>query len=187
MPDTTKCPTLSPILASEECDENLAGLSSAVYVFLKDDLEAPLVETDGEYSTPAFKTGKGLYRFDCKDDSQQIEGTSLGRRKGFRLTGTIVMEAVSKLMAKTARAMNNLDIGIIFPDGDDAQIMYDPNRKVVFDNDGIQSTTGAAADDDRQTTLTATLGPVKYLNLYVTPPTSGGWESLRVDLTTQGG
>ena len=183
MPDTTNCPTLSPILAAEDCGENLAGLGSVIYVFLKEDLKVPLTATENEYSTPTFKEGKGLYRFDCKDDSQQIEGTSLGRRKGFRLTGTIVLEAVNKLMAKTARAMNNLDVGIIFPDGDDAQIMYDPNRKVVFDNDGIQSTTGAAADDDRQTTLTATLGPVKYLNLYVTPPTTGGWESLRVDAT----
>lgn len=181
MAETSNCPTLSSILASQECDENLAGLGSTVYVFLKDDLETPLVLTENEYSTPQFKTGKGLYRFDCKDDSQQIEGTSLGRRKGFRQTGTIVLEAVNKLMSKTSRALNNLDIGIIFPDNDDAQILYDPKRKVVFDQDGIQSTTGASADDDRQVTLTATLGPTKYLNMYVKPPTDGGWESLRVD------
>lgn len=180
MPENN-CPTLSNVLASEECDENLAGLGSVVYVFLKEDLVAPLVATENQYSTPQFKAGKGLYRFDCKDDSQQIEGTSLGRRKGFRQTGTIVLEAVNKLMSKTARALNNLDIGIIFPDGEDAQILYDPNRKVVFDNDGIQSTTGASADDDRQVTLTATLGPTKYLNMYVTPPETGGWEGLRVD------
>ena len=183
MPDpvTNNCPVISDILASQECTENFAGLGSTVYIFLKEDLESPLVLTDNEYSTPVFKTGKGLYRFDCKDDSQQIEGHSLGRRNGFRLNGQIILEAVNKLTSKTARAMNNLDIGIIFPDGDDSQIMYDPQRKVVFDNDGIQTTTGANPDDDRQATLNATLAPVRYPNLYVTPPTTGGWESLRVE------
>jgi len=171
------CPTLNDILASEECMENLAGLGSVVYVFLKEDLQSPLVLNDNEYSTPEFKSGKGLYKFDCKDESQQVEGSSLGRRKGFALTGTIVLEAVNKMISKTSRALNNLDIGIIFPDGDEAQIMYDPNRKITFDSDGIKSATGAAASDERTTTLSAKLQPVRYPNLYVTPPTAG-WDSL---------
>lgn len=172
------CPTLADILASNECMENFAGLGSVVYVGLKEDLSAPLTLTDNVYSTPKFNSGKGLYRFDCKDDSQKIEGSSLGRRKGFALTGTLVLEAVNKLIAKTGRALNNLDIFLIFPDGDESQIMYDPNKKVVADSDGIKSDTGAAASDDRTTTIVMKLQPVKYPNLYVEQPADGGWDSL---------
>jgi hypothetical protein len=46
--------------------------------------------------------------------------------------------------------------------------MYDPNRKCKADADGIQSNTGKAAADERQTTCSFTLSPVKYPNYYVT-------------------
>lgn len=183
--NTIVCPTLSDILASNECLENFAGLGSVVYVGLKEDLAAPLTLTDNTYSTPTFKVGKGLYRFDCKDDSQKIEGSSLGRRKGFAITGTLVLEAVNKLISKTGRALNNLDLFLIFPDGEDAQIMYDPNKKCVADSDGIKTDTGAAASDDRTSTIVYKLQPVKFPNLYVTPPTEKGWDSLLANKTEE--
>lgn len=168
MAEIVACPTLEHILNENQCEENLAGTSSEAYIGIKSDLAEKMALTDNVYSEPKFKAGKGLYKFDCKDESNKITGGSLGRRKGFKLTATIVLEAVNKLIAKTGRALNNLDIFIIMPDGDEYQIMYDPIRKVVFDSDGITSDTGAAAADDRVTTLTATLQPVKYMNLYVT-------------------
>lgn len=173
------CPTLLDVLSSEDCMENLAGLGTDVYVGLKEDLTAPLTLTDNEYNTPAFKSGTGLYKVQCKEDSQQIQGSSLGRRKGFELTCNFVIESVNKLSSKLGRALNNLDILIIAvePDGSGSQIMYDPNRKVTFDNGGIASDTGAASSDDRQMTCAAKLSPVKYPNLFVTAPTEG-WDSL---------
>ena len=75
--------------------------------------------------------------------------------------------------------MNNLNIGIIVPDGNtgDTQIMYDPNRRVKAEQGGIKSDTGAATSDDRQTTLEFHLNGVLYDNLYVTAP-NDGWDSL---------
>ena len=179
------CPELLDILASEECLENPAGLGTDVYVGLKSDLTAPLTLTDNEYSTPVFKSGKGLYKLQCKEDSQQIQGSSLGRRKGFELTCNFVMESVNKMTSKLGRALNNLDIFVIAVDGEDSQIMYDPNRKITFDSGGIASDTGASGQDERTTNCSAKLSPVKYPNLYVKAPTSGGWDSLMVNKDTE--
>lgn len=181
MAQNNVCPTLQNILAANECLENLAGLGSVVYVGIKGDLAQPMTATENEYSTPVFKSGKGLYRFDCKDESQKVASSSLGYRQGFAITGTIVLDAVNKLISKTGRALNNLDLFYIFPDGDENQILYDPYRKVKIDNDGMTSDTGAAAADDRQTTINVKLQPSKYMHLYVTPPQTGGWDSLLAD------
>ena len=107
------CPTLGNILASNECLENLAGVGSVVYVGVKGDLSAPLSATDNQYGLPTFKAGKGLYRLDCKEEAQKYAFSSLGRRKGYEITGTLVLEAVNKDTAKILRAMNNLDLFLI--------------------------------------------------------------------------
>jgi len=139
------------------------------------------------YGTPTFKSGKGLYRLDLKDESQQIKGESQGNNKGFNLTYNNVIDKVNKKMSELSRAFNNLDIGIIVPDGEDSQIMYDPNHRVQFQSGGIASDTGAATGDDRQTTIEAHLNGVLYDNLYVTAPTSGGWDSLLASAAASGG
>ena len=96
---TVQCPTMGDILAGNQCLENFAGLGSTVYVGLKEDLLEPMKLTDGVYTTPKFKSGKGLYRFDCKDDAQQIQGSSLKNNKGFELTGHFVIDAVTTQLA----------------------------------------------------------------------------------------
>lgn len=164
---TVTCPTLEHILNADQCNENLAGLGEVVYVGVKADLAAPLVATENVYSEPAFKTGKGLFKIECADETQGITGGSLGYRKGFKQTLEFAIDAVNKIIAKTGRALNNLDLFFIVPDGDEYQIMYDPNRKCKADADGIQSNTGKAAADERQTTCTFTLSPVKYMNYFV--------------------
>lgn len=176
------CPTLQSILRSEDCLENVAGLGDYAYCFIKGELASPLARTDNEYTFPqnAFKAGKGLYKFELKDQSQKITGESLGYRRGFKLTFDFVFESVSKAFAKTSRALNNLDVCFIVPDGTDWQILYDPTHKVRFDSGGITSDTGAAAADDRQTTCQAILEPVFFANLYVTPP-EGGFEAQLAD------
>ncbi len=173
------CPQLVDVLNEDECLENLAGLGTDIYIGLKSELTAPLTATDNSYSTPSFTSGKGLYKVQCADEKQQIKGSSLGRRKGFELTCTFVVDSVNPAAGKLARAINNNDIFIIAKDGDVSQIIYDPNRKVKFDSGAITTDTGAAASDDRITTYEAKLSPVSYPNLYVAEPSEGaGWDSL---------
>lgn len=185
MADTIICPTLGNILSSEECMENLAGLGSVVYIGNKADLNGPLsisedTEEDNVYKLDfgtgtgaertggSFKNGKGLYRFDCKEESQKYAFSSLNRRKGYEITGTLILEAVNQRTARVLRAMNNLDLFIIFQDNDGKYlIVYDPIRKVKADSGGIAGDTGDAADSDRQITLEYKLKPVIYPMYYV--------------------
>ena len=168
-------------LAAQACVENIAGLSDVVYVGIKSELSTPLTLTENVYSTPAFASGKGLYKFNCKSEGQQIQGSSQGKRGGFQLTFDFALEAVDPETSKIARALNNLDVFFIVVDGDNSQIMYDPNRNVTFESDGLKSDSGKAVGDERVTTGTATLKGVKYPNLFVTAPASGGWDSLLHD------
>ena len=89
------CPTLEHVLNAEQCGENLAGLGQVVYVGLKDDLASPMTATENVYSTPVFKAGKGLYKFDCADETQGIMGGSLGYRKGFKQTFEFAFDSVT--------------------------------------------------------------------------------------------
>lgn len=177
MAETKTCPQLVDILNDDQCLENQAGLGTDIYIGIKSELSAPLVATENKYSVPAFKPGKGLYKVQCKDDSQQIQGSSLGYRKGYELTCNFVIDSVNPEAGKLARAVNNRDIFIIAEDGDVSQIIYDPKRKVKFDSGAITSDTGTTPDSDRQTSFAAKLSPVKYLNLYVEEP-EGGWDTL---------
>lgn len=172
------CPQLNHILKSEECLENLAGLGSTVYVGVKSDLSAPLAATDDTYATPAFASGKGLYKIEAKNEAQKYAFSSLGPRKGYELTGTIVIEALNHAFSKAGRALNNLDLFFIFKDGDNSLILYDPDRRVEADSGGIAGDSGDTADSDRQATCEFKLKPVKYPLLYVTEPETGGWDSL---------
>lgn len=161
------CPTIDHILNENECTENLAGLSEVVYVGIKSDLSKPLTLTDNVYSGLTFKAGKGLYKFECAEETQGIVGSSLNRRKGYKQTLDFAIDSVNKLISKIARGMNNLDVFFVVPDGDLFQIMYSKNRKCKADADGIQTNTGKAATDDRRTTFSYTLQPVDYPNYYV--------------------
>lgn len=173
------CPELHDVLNENECLENRAGLGVVIYIGLKSELAAPLTATENVYSTPTFQAGKGLYKVECKDDAQQIQGSSLGYRKGFELTCNFAIDSVSDDGGKLARAINNRDIFIIAKDNNKSQIMYDPDRKVKFDSGGIKTDTGAKGDDERSTTFEAKLSSVNYPNLYVTEPSKdGGWDSL---------
>jgi hypothetical protein len=148
--------------------ENLAGLGEVAYVGRKSDLKNPLVPSGEAYSGLEFKDGKGLVKFDLKEESQKIEGSSNKKRGGYNLTCTLVFDAVNRKTARLTRALNNLgDLFIIMPDGDDIQIMYDPNKKIHADQGGITSTTGDTPDSDRITTAALILGPVKYSNLFL--------------------
>lgn len=173
-----QCPTMMNILKADECLENLAGISSDVYVGVKSDLAAPLTAEENVYSTPSFASGKGLFKIQGKNEAQKISFSSLGPRKGYDLGITIVIESLNQTFSKAGRALNNLDLFFIVKDGDESLIMYDPNRRCEADNGGIAGDTGDTADSDRQATCEFHLKPVKYPLLYVTEPASGGWDSL---------
>lgn len=175
------CPTLSDYTNTDNCHENIGGMSNVVYIGIKSELSAAPAATDNTYETPVFKTGKGLYKIELKDEVQQITGESQGNNKGFNLTWKGAIDAVNPTVAKLTRSINNLDIFLICPDGGtgNTQIMYDLYKRVKAESGGISSNTGAAAGDDRQTTLEFKLNGVKYQNLYVKDPEKG-WDSLLV-------
>ena len=134
------------------------------------------------YSGLAFKDGKGLVKVDLRENSQKIEGSSNGKRKGYNLTATLVFDAVNRKTSLLTRALNNLgDLFIIMPDGDDIQIMYDANKKIHADSGGITTTTGDTPDSDRITTAAMILGPVKYGNLFLDLPEGKTLDQLVVD------
>lgn len=165
------CPSLINYSAADECLENLAGMGEVAYIGLRSDLSAPLTPAENVYSGLAFKDGKGLVKVDLKENSQKIEGSSNGKRKGYNLTATLVFDAVNRKTSLLTRALNNLgDLFIIMPDGDDIQIMYDANKKIHADSGGITTTTGDTPDSDRITTAALILGPVKYGNLFLDLP-----------------
>ena len=168
MSSSVTCPTLDHILTSELCTENFAGVGSVVYVGLISDLSAPLTAEKELYSEPVFSEGKGLYKIDCKEETSAISGASLGANKGFRQSLNFTVEEVTPRLSQLARAMNNRQMFFIVPDGDDYQILYSPTRKIKPAADAITSNTGAAATDARETTFAYTLGPVEYMNNYVT-------------------
>ena len=184
---SNNCPTLQHILAASDCLEDFGGLGSVVYAFNKADLKAPLVRVDNTYTWPtetdAFTGGAGLYKFECKEDSQGIVGASQGRRAGFKQTLSFVLEAVNADSAKAARAFNNLDLGYIIKDGDTSIIVYSPDRKFTYESEGIKADTGKTPEDDRQVSLEGSLKNCYYPLYYVNEP-AAGWDSLLYAPTT---
>lgn len=176
------CPTLSHYSAADECLENLAGLGEVAYIGLRSSLKADALTATGDtyaMSASPFKDGAPkLFKLDLKEESQKVAGESQGKRKGFNITGTMVFDAVNAKVAELARSLNNLDWFAIFPDGEEAQILYDPYKKIRIDSGGLTTDTGAAAGDERITTVNFILGPVKYPNLFVTLPSNTSWDDL---------
>ena len=168
------------VLAANECLENFGGLGVNVYIFNKDDLANPLKAEKNIYSalsSESFKSGKGLYKFECKESSQGHTFESLGRKKGFKQQLDYVLESVNAASAEVARALNNLDLGYIAQDGDKSIIVYDEQHKFEYASGGIKGDTGKKADDDRQVELSGTLQPTTYGRYEIASP-DGGWDSL---------
>lgn len=180
MAQSVTCPEPHDVLASNECLENFGGLGSKVYFFNKADLAAPLKAEKNIYptlSSESFKSGKGLYKFECKENSQGHTWESLGRRKGFKQQLDYVLESVNADSAEVARALNNLDGGYIVQDGEKSIIVYDEQHKFEYASGGIKGDTGKKSDDERMVELSGTLQPTAY-GRYEIPTPEGGWDSL---------
>ena len=171
---TTVCPTLMPLSNGDMCQENFAGLGSYAYFFALDDIDKSKLVADKNvyaWTDEVLKSGKVFYKAELKEDSQSLTGESQGNNKGFQITGQLIVEAVNEKVAQFLRALNNIKWGVIIPDGDNAfQILYSPTRKIKLDSGALKTETGAAASDDRQSTIAPVLGPVTYANYYVTFP-----------------
>lgn len=163
------CPELENYLVGEECGESFAGLGEVIYAFERKALKAALARNGETYTLPAnpFKPGKYLYKFECKRESQQIQGEGQGDNAGFRITLNMVLKAVNKRSARILRTIQNRDLCYIIPDGDEYQILYDKNKKVYTESGDITTDTGAAAGDDRQSNVTVKLGPVAFPNMFL--------------------
>ena len=117
MAQTATCPEIKDFLAANECLENFGGLGVNVYVFLKSDLKAPLKAEKNVYTaltSESFNTGKGLYKFECKENSQGHTFESLGRRKGFKQQLDYVLESVNAASAELARALITSTLAISY-------------------------------------------------------------------------
>lgn len=177
---TATCPELKDILAANECLENFGGLGVNVYVFLKGDLKSPLKSEKNVYptlSSESFNTGKGLYKFECKEGSQGHTFESLGRRNGFKQTLDFVLESVNAESADVSRGLNNLDCGYIIQDGEKSIIVYDAQHKFEYAEGGIKGDTGKTPSDDRNVAFSGTLQPTTW-GRYEIPEPEGGWDSL---------
>lgn len=180
---TATCPEIKDILAANECLENFGGLSVNVYIFNKADLKAPLKAEKNVYpalTSESFNTGKGLFKFECKESSQGHTFESLGRRKGFKQQLDYVLESVDAASAEVARGLNNLDLGYIIQDGEKSIIVYDAQHKFEYASGGIKGDTGKKADDERHVELSGSLQPTAY-GRYEIPEPENGWDSLRAN------
>lgn len=182
MAETNTCPQLKDLLAENDCLENFGGLGVNVYAFLKSDLTAPLEPTEGTnkyaaLSSSSFKTGKGLYKFECQDGGQGHSWENLGYQKGFKQTLDYVLESVNAATAELARGLNNLKVGYIIEDGDTSIIVYDKQHDVKYDSGSIKGDTGKKPEDDRTVTLSGVLSPTKFGRYEIAIP-EGGWDSL---------
>ena len=185
MAQTVTCPEIKDVLAANECLENFGGLGVNVYAFNKAELAAPLKAEKNIYpalTSESFKSGKGLYKFECKESSQGHSWGSLGRRKGFKQHLDYVLESVDAASAEVARALNNLDLGYIVQDGDKSIIVYDEQHKFEYASDGIKGDTGKKAEDDRMVELSGTLQPTTYGRYEIAAPAEG-WDSLLASKT----
>ena len=70
------CPTLNDFTNADRCAENIGGMSNVVYIGVKSDLKTEIAATNNLYGSPVLNTGKGLYKLELKDESQQINGES---------------------------------------------------------------------------------------------------------------
>lgn len=180
---TATCPEIKDVLAANECLENFGGLGIYVYIFNKADLKAPLKPEKNIYpalTSESFYTGKGLYKFECKESCQGHIFESLGHRKGFKQLLDYVLESVSAESAEVVRSLNNLDCGYIIQDGEKSIIVYDSQHKFEYASGGIKGDTGKKAEDDRQVGLSGTLQPTTYGRYEIAEPETGGWDSLCV-------
>lgn len=182
MADTATCPEIKDILAENDCLENFGGLGVNVYVFLKSDLMAALEPEEGTnkyaaLTAASFKTGKGLYKFECQDGGQGHTWENLGFKKGFKQTLDYVLESVNADSAFVARGLNNRKCGYIVEDGATSIIVYDKQHDFKYDSGNIKGDTGKKPEDDRTVTLSGTLQPTTYGRYEIATPV-GGWDSL---------
>lgn len=168
------CPTLFSISNANMCFENFAGLGTVGYFFLKDDIDKSNFVAEKNvysFSESTLVEGKKLFRVELKENSQGITGESQKARQGFKLTANLVINTVDERVADFCRSLNNLDWGLILPDGENKyQLLYSPTYRPTLDAGAIKTETGQAASDDRQTTISVVQENVKYPNLFVTFP-----------------
>lgn len=167
------CPQMFSVRNDDQCLENFAGLGSTAYIFLLDDIDKKELKTlEGRpnvysWTDKVLGSNKYLYKVELRENSQSFTGESQGQRKGFKITGQLVIEVVNETTAKLCRALNNREYGIILPDGDNYQIMYSPTKKITRDAGALKTETGASSSDDRICTLAPVLENQSYPNYWV--------------------
>jgi hypothetical protein len=160
--------------AADSCGESLNGIASVMYVGFKDDLVArPKLKTPGESDTDfdlgdysyieetpgfVFKPGKRFYEWQIATDSGQFTASSVETGKGFIQQLVFKIEKMTPELAAMFRTINNRkDVFFVFPEGDEYQAFYDPDRNRGIASGGIAFDSGNTPDSDSGVTLTVTL------------------------------
>lgn len=178
MATSLACPVLDHLKQADLCAEEFGGLGDKIYLFNPADLTAPPT-IDGTlpgFVALTFKEGKGCYEVDCDVDTNKIEFELQKERGGYKRTLTIGIDRADSATSILMRAVGNLNLGAIVPDGDKFQILYNPNRKL---KKTIKGDTGAKPEDKRNTTITLEsqmdLFPIMYvpgpIKVYAAPVT----------------
>ena len=179
---TGNCPTLSSFLVGDQCEENFAGMGMVVYAFERNQVNTALLKkssSDDSIYEVQKSNNAGIQtflnanhyavKFECKRESQQVQGESQGERKGFIITANFVIEAVDENTAKIARALNMKDLAYILVENGSKkpQILYDKVQRCQIESGGLTTDTGLAATDDRQMSVSIKLGPVSHPNFFL--------------------
>ena len=174
MAANSNCPTLKDFILADDCSENFGGMATTVYAFKRKDLTANGLALDTgkeatyKFAEKPFVLGGRLWKFECKRESQQVQGESQGFRKGFIITMNFVIEAVNEKASEIARALNTGDLGFIILDNDGTcQLLYHDTQKCQIESGGLTTDTGQAASDDRQMSVSIKLGPVAHPNYFL--------------------
>lgn len=187
--DSKNCPTIGDSLRGDQCTENFAGLGSNVYIGRASDLtgKLSLQLTDSAaypcvYGAPTFKAGKGLVKLECKNEGQKYEFESNGQGKGYKLTGTFIIDRLNKEVSSILRGLNNFrDLFVIFYDNDKGWlVLYDPEYPIQAESGGISGGSGDTADSDREVSCAFVLNKSLYPFLYIDTPEGKTWDDLLV-------
>ncbi|MCD8176737.1 MAG: hypothetical protein LUE98_04655 [Tannerellaceae bacterium] len=184
--DTPAPCDLQAITEADNCGEATRGIATIIYVGFKGDLKArPRLKTPsdgngsfglGDYSyveeTPGFtaanfKDGKSMVEWEIRTDSGQFTLSSNGQKAGFTQTLTFGFDQMTPEIASMLRVINNRkDIFFAIPEGDQFQLLYDPDRNVSIDSGGIAYDSGTTPDSDSGVTIAINLSTVSSKTYY---------------------
>lgn len=161
-------------LTSEEdgCEVQMSGTGTMAYIFNAADLKTtPTYDPDNQsyfattsFDSTGFKSGKGAYKVELRNDANNIQPASVKAKKGFNQVATLVTDIISPVASRFMARLNNINhIGVLLETGTgEYYVMFNPQKKGTLE---IAGDTGTASTDDSGYTMTYTQwdsAPLRY-------------------------